>query len=429
MEDFRRQFLTEAAENLRALAADWRGAAQPNYDSVRRDSFRALHTIKGTAQTFGYESASRLAHELENLLSVVKTDESADSENSKTLFLEGIELLIESLEKENFEIPRRFGEKVQNLIPKTAAPQAKQAESSTFGIPTEFFAQLSAQEKNAIRAAAENEKTVFCFEVGFEAANFAEQLISFREILFAAGEIIATLPGAKSSAGGKIGFQILFASSVEMPKIEAIAEAGAAQIIFNSASPEDQKAEKVFSNDARGVLAQIVEHGEQTARKLGKEIFFETSHSETRLSPANLKLVFDSLLHLVRNAVDHAVETNGRIEIRLTADANGLRLIVSDDGRGIDAEAVRVKAVEKNLISADRILTEQQKLDLIFLPELTTKTRATEISGRGVGLDAVKFAIEKAGGEISVRSRIGKGTVFEIVLPPEENETPESRTV
>ena len=94
-----------------------------------------------------------------------------------------------------------------------------------------------------------------------------------------------------------------------------------------------------------------------------------------------------------------------------------MRLIVSDDGRGIDADEIKAKAVEKNLISADEILTEQEKIDLIFLPELSTKSAATEISGRGVGLDAVKYAIEKAGGRINVKSRSGKGAAFEIVLP------------
>lgn len=261
-----------------------------------------------------------------------------------------------------------------------------------------------------VRAARENEKNIFCFEVDFETANFADELINFRESLSATGEIIATLPGAKSIRDGVIGFKILFASSAASPKIQAIAEAGAAEIIFNSSL-------NVFSNDAPGVLAQIVKYGEETASKLGKRIRFKTSSDEIELSPEKLQLVFYVLLHLVRNAVDHAVETIGQIEIQLAAQANNLRLIVSDNGRGIIRDEIKAAAVEKNLISRDKILTEQETLDLIFLSEFSTKSVVTEISGRGVGLDAVKFAVEKAGGTINVKSRNGKGTVFEIVLP------------
>ena len=408
MEDFRQQFLTEAAENLRALAEVWRNA-EANYDSGRRDAFRTLHTIKGTAQTFGYKSSSRLAHELENLLLVTGGEKTAEAENSKTLFLEGIGILIKSLEQKNYKIPASFRKKIHDLIPKTSDIE-KDADDFPPAIPNEFFSQLSIQEKSAIRAARENEKNIFCFEVGFEAANFADELINFRESLNAAGEIIATLPSTKTNADGKIGFQILFASAMENPKIEAIAEAGAAEIIFNS-SPG------VFSNDVPGVLAQVVKHGEETAEKLGKRIRFETSIDEVKPSPRSLKLIFDVLLHLVRNAVDHAVETSGQIEIHLKTEENNLRLLVSDDGSGIDWDDIKAKAVEKKLISGDVILTEQETLDLIFLPELSTKSAVTEISGRGIGLDAVKFAIEKAGGVINVGSRSGKGTVFDIILP------------
>jgi two-component system chemotaxis sensor kinase CheA len=412
MEDFRRQFLIEAAANLRALAEDWR-RSNSNFeaisDTLRRDAFRTLHTVKGTAQTFGFNSSSRLAHELETLLSVVKNERTAAGGQPKILFLEGVALLIESLERKTFEIPASFRERIKSFIPQTSVPE-KIAENFPPDIPDKFFSQLSVQEKNAVRAAGENEKNIFCFEVNFETANFADELINFRESLYAVGEIIATLPSAKSSDDGVIGFQILFASSAASPKIQAIAEASAARIIFSSS-------QNAFSSDTTGVLAQIVKHGEETASILGKRIKFEISTDETKLSPPNLKLVFAALLHLVRNAVDHAIETSGQIEIQLTTQANKLRLIVSDDGRGIDANEIKAQAVRKNLISASRILTEQETLDLIFLPEFSTKSAATEISGRGIGLDTVKVAIEKAGGAISVKSRNGKGTIFEIVLP------------
>jgi two-component system chemotaxis sensor kinase CheA len=122
------------------------------------------------------------------------------------------------------------------------------------------------------------------------------------------------------------------------------------------------------------------------ASKLGKRIRFKTSSDEIELSLEKLRLVFDILLHLVRNAVDHAFETSGQIEIQLAAQANNLRLIVSDDGRGISANEIKAAAVKKNLISRDKISIQQEMLDLIFLPEFSTKSFVTEISGRRVGL-------------------------------------------
>jgi two-component system chemotaxis sensor kinase CheA len=337
MEDFRRQFLSEATANLRALDENWRSSAEAISDALRRDAFRTLHTIKGTAQTFGFDSSSRLAHELETLLSVLKK-KTTDGQ-PEILFLEGIGFLIESLEQKNFEVPGSFREKVRNFIPQTSESE-KITKDFPPGIPDRFFSQLSIQEKNAVRAARENEKNLLCFEVNFETANFADELINFRESLSAAGEIIATLPGAKASGDGRIGFQILFASSAASPKIQAIAEASAAEVIFNS-SPD------VFSNDVRSVLAQIVRHGEETASKLGKRIRFKTFFDEIKLSPDKLRLIFDVLLHLVRNAVDHAVERSGQIEIRLETDANNLRLIVSDDGRGISADEIKLPPSRK----------------------------------------------------------------------------------
>lgn len=115
MEDFRRQFLTEAAANLCALTEDWR-TAEALSDTLRRDAFRTLHTIKGTAQTFGFTSSSRLAHALETLLSVSKNEKNTTADQRKILFLEGIGLLIECLEQRNFEIPDSFWERVRNLF-------------------------------------------------------------------------------------------------------------------------------------------------------------------------------------------------------------------------------------------------------------------------------------------------------------------------
>jgi signal transduction histidine kinase len=249
-------------------------------------------------------------------------------------------------------------------------------------------------------------------EVGFDLPNFAAEFRKLREVLNESSEIIATLPSAKYNAKGKIGFQIFFASSLQIAQVKKIAEGNAAEMILDVS-------DIAFSNDLQGVLSQVVKHGKTIAKNFGKKIEFETSAAFVELSARELKLIFDVLTHLTRNAVDHAIENAGKIKINFEIEEKNLKLSVADDGRGIDAEKIKAKAVEKNLISADKNLSEQEALDLIFQPEFSTASKLTEISGRGIGLDAVKIAIEAEGGKISVKTESGKGTTFEIFLPRE----------
>ncbi len=178
------------------------------------------------------------------------------------------------------------------------------------------------------------------------------------------------------------------------------------------------------------VLKETTAHGENLAKQVDKKIEFEILVAELLLSNNQTKIIFDVLLHLIRNAVSHAIEIpterikkgkreTGKIEIRFTCETGNLKITVSDDGKGIDAEKIKIKAIENKLIAENEDLSEQEMLNLIFLSGISTAENLTEISGRGVGLDAVKNEIENAGGMIKVRSRKEFGTKFEIILPSE----------
>lgn len=395
MENFRRQFTLEAVETLENLLKDLQSAGEFS-DSKRREIFRTLHTVKGTAQTFGFTDSSRLAHELETLLSGEK--------KFQKIFLEGIALLIKSLTEKNFEMPEQFAGKLRRTSANDSIMR-NDADDFSPEIPNEFFSRLSHQEKIRLRSATRARENLYVLEIGFSAANFADGLINFREALSESGEIIATFPGAKFNAGGEIGFCILLASPARIAEIKT---SGAAAIF--QYSPDD------FPKDFKGAAAQVIRHGAAIAEKFGKRIRFEVRADEINLPPRELKLVFDVLLHLVRNAIDHAIESEGEIKIELKIEDEGFRLIVADDGRGIDTKKIKAKAIEKKLI-ADVNLTERETLDLIFLPEFSTKSAVTEISGRGIGLDAVKNAVERANGKIAVETRKGKGATFDIFFP------------
>jgi len=405
MEELREAFLIDSISKLNNLQNDLR--SEDFSPELERELFRTLHTIKGTAQTFGFAAAAQMAHTLENLLAAAKND-SVSAKDLKFLLPEGITVLIKSLAEKNFQIPASFAENFQSF--QSDLSSTNHSNDYLSGIPETISAQLSNQEKTALGAALEDGKKLSVLEIGFDASSFADEFKSFREKLDEKGEIIATLPSAKFAAQGKIGFQIVLAT-VEETK----------NAIGNSPAEINFQINRTFPSSLPAVLAQIVRHGKNLAESLGKTIEFETFLEAETVSAQTLKTIFDALLHLVRNAVDHGIEQSGKIKIQIASGAGGISLKVSDDGRGIDLEKVRRKAVEKNLIDGDADLSEQEILNLIFAHGFSTGETISEISGRGVGLDVVKDLAEKAGGEILVQSETGRGTTFEILL--KKNET------
>ncbi len=402
MKDFRQHFLTESIEKLQNLIADLEN--KENLSEAEKCAlFRDLHTIKGTSQTFGLNVSSRLAHNLEDLLGAKVQDK-----NFNQILLEGIGFLRKSFEQNDFEIPEEFIEKLKKLAPtENHSPDFKQIIAK---LPPEISANLSSPEKSSLCAELQKGKNLFGAEIGFQPANFSAGFKDFREILTNSGVIIAAFPSAKFTEAGKIGFQILFASFEHSAKISEIIEKFSAQIIFDT-SPE------IFAFDLPGVLAQTVSHGKTVAESLGKSVEFEVSAGNFKVSEKSLQLLFDALVHLTRNAVDHAFETSGKIKIELKSKETGLFLKFSDDGCGIDLEKIREKAGKKNLFKEN--FTNEATLHLIFQSEFSTAPEITKISGRGVGLDAVKTAVEAANGNIKVKSKLNKGTIFEIFLPNE----------
>jgi two-component system chemotaxis sensor kinase CheA len=166
------------------------------------------------------------------------------------------------------------------------------------------------------------------------------------------------------------------------------------------------------------------------ARSLGKEVELVLVGEETEMDKTMIEDLNDPLVHLVRNAVDHGVETiEGRIAagkpeqsvIELSARQEGdhILITIADDGRGMRPEVIRNKAIEKGLITSEvaNTLDEAQCLELIFLPGFSTKDEISSVSGRGVGMDVVKTNIQKLNGLVNIQSELGKGTVITIQLP------------
>jgi two-component system, chemotaxis family, sensor kinase CheA len=162
----------------------------------------------------------------------------------------------------------------------------------------------------------------------------------------------------------------------------------------------------------------------------GKEIALRIDGEKTELDKRMIDELGDPLIHLVRNAVDHGLEPpeqraaagkprSGTVSLAASHRGNSVVITVSDDGRGIDAERVRIKAVDKGLLSEaeSHRLSERQLIAYIWHPGLSTAETVTDISGRGVGMDIVKSRIEALNGSVDVRTELGQGTTFVIRLP------------
>jgi chemotaxis protein histidine kinase CheA len=166
------------------------------------------------------------------------------------------------------------------------------------------------------------------------------------------------------------------------------------------------------------------------ARQLEKEVELHVENAGVGVDRSLLNDVRDALVHLLRNSVDHGIESPearatlgkpraGRLSIRVRADGDMLLIEVEDDGRGIDAERLKESAVSKRLLAPAQaaVLTERDALDLIFMAGFSTRQEVTELSGRGVGMDVVKRKIEALGGSVSISTRVGRGTTMSLRVP------------
>jgi two-component system chemotaxis sensor kinase CheA len=290
--------------------------------------FRDVHSLKAAANANGLDDLASRTHEFENLLHDIRTGKATLNPETLSSFIDNKPLQYEL----NSPVPLA---QIENLI------------------PAEIRGALKDEERHRLAECMAEGANLYLVETSFDVASFDRQFQQLKEELTKTGEVIATAPKTED---GKINFRILFATKSDLYRI----------------------------------LDQAVRAGRAVAESTGKEVDFSI-RVDASLEKSVCDALADSLMHLVRNAVDHGIVTKGHVGI----EATRTRIVVKDDGRGIDPSII----------------------DRIFEPGFSTATEVTTISGRGVGLDVVKTAIEKLRGAISVSSEPGKGSTFEILLP------------
>ncbi|MDF1553441.1 MAG: response regulator [Deferrisomatales bacterium] len=421
-------FLEEGAEILAAL--DGRVLALERAPGDRASlaaALRLAHTLKGGAKMVGLDNVSRAAHQMESTLNAASGGGVLEAE-ACTRFLAILDRTRDALQLV------AQGREAEALALDLAAPRPVSLQ------PSEPAAPLAAPASPA--AMSERRLGADRVRVGVEKLDALQNLVD--DLTLQKYRILDRLGGLRRMVrhldsltwdGEDRAFTARERASVRtlMQKLSS----GEFAELFEEAHRLDQLVGEVQGHvfELRMVpLAEVLDEYQRTVRdlagELGKEVNLTIDGKFTEIDKRLLEVVQGPLLHLVRNAVDHGVESPEervaagkprRAEIVLRAFHKGSAVVidVEDDGRGLDREEIRRAAVAKGVVSeqAAAAMLGNEAFYLLCEPGFSTRDRVTEVSGRGVGLDVVKVELEKAKGSVSISSEVGRFTRFRLYLP------------
>ncbi len=451
-------FFDEAQEHLESIEEHAMALGSGKRDpEVLNAIFRAAHSIKGGSGTFGFGQLTDATHEMETLFDGMRKGKSQADESTVRLLLDACDVFKAHLARlkggeksadptmdalrAQFIAYRASSESVLRAPPAAApAARAKPTEES-------FFAAVAAAETTQPIAVPGREGSAYGL---FDDAPSPEATIMKPAEKFGFFE---PLPGAVSGdAGRRRGDSSSIRVSVE--KIDrivnlvgelVIAQAMMQQSVGAVANEQDENLAHSLATLDRNtrdlqqavmsirmmpmefVFSRFPRVVYDVSTRLGKKVHLRTQGQETELDKELIELLIDPLTHVVRNAIDHGIESPaqraaagkadaGTLMMRATHRGGSVIIEVSDDGRGLDRDRILAKARELNMPS-DESMSDQEVWGLIFEAGFSTAREVTSLSGRGVGMDVVRRNITSLGGGVSVNSQKGEGTTITIQLP------------
>ena len=399
--------------------------------------FRMAHSIKGMAGSLGYDSITETAHRLEDRMQAVRTaGRVAPGEELSLLFrgLSALEAMVEAV-KETGEPPAADAELIAALASGAAAEPPAQ------GAPAQ------APAEDAAGAPREpHEQTPEAAAVSDE-GGAAKKKSPKPAVSDPPDEPIRRIPTSRPPPTVRVNTQTLdrFLSTVGAVILNASQVRTSAELQESAQTPAlseglDRMDRVVGELQRRALelrttrLLRIVEPLPRMAREIaeraGKKVSVEISGVELELDRSILDRIGDPLVHLLRNAVDHGIEMpevrraagkpeTGAIHIHARRHKDSIIIAIQDDGAGIDLDVVRARAVEAGVLHPDLAadLPPNEIAALVFQPGLSTAQTVSEISGRGVGMDAVRATIESLGGAVEITSERGRGTTTCLIVP------------
>ncbi|MGB0872135.1 MAG: chemotaxis protein CheA [Solirubrobacterales bacterium] len=394
-------FLAEARENLETLNTAIVGVEANPDDRERLDEvFRVAHSVKGMAATMGFEQVAALTHAMEDVFALLR-------ERTGGLERAAIDVLFDCMD----------------MLSKMVEEIADNGASKTDPEP------LIGALKGLVRG-ADKPESVAAVRPGDESAGPDLVNAAIKE---AQSRATVRVEAARlDTLLHMIGELVVRRSSVEQLASEtenSELHDAVAELTRASQAVQDMvmRVRMVPIETAFARLPRLVR---DLSHQLDKEITLELEGHDTELDRTAVDALVEPLMHLVRNAIDHGIESpserasRGKSStglLKITASHEGGEVVISitDDGAGIDTDAVIAKARERGLIAedgSDRIDSDQA-MEFLFMPGFSTAETISDISGRGVGMDAVRSAVRSFGGDVRVHSGLGSGTTTELRMP------------
>jgi two-component system, chemotaxis family, sensor kinase CheA len=439
--DIVQDFLVESYENLDRLDRELVGLEKnPQDRNALAGVFRTIHTIKGTCGFLGFSKLEKVAHVGENLLSRLRDGLLSLNPEITTALLSMVDAVRQML-----KAIQSSGQDGQEDYPELREMLTRLQGGSESASPVAAVEKLAAVEVQPQSIRIEEAELP---DVDAEKRSLLEPVIATvvkpehaSETSSATGETRARDASAESIRVGVnlldklmnlVGELVLarnqllqLSSRVENTGFQAVS-----QRMNLIATELQEEVMKTRMQPIGNVWGQFPRTVRDVALGCGKQVNIEMEGKETELDKTIIEAVKDPLTHLVRNAVDHGIESPemrrkagknpaGRLLLRAYHEGGQVNIEISDDGAGLDQERIRKKAVARGIITAAQAaqMSERDIFNLIFLPGFSTAEKVTNVSGRGVGMDVVKTNVEKIGGAVDIQSTPGKGTTIRVKIP------------
>jgi len=459
LDDIAKEFVTESRENLDRLDQDFVDLENNPQDKERLASiFRAVHTVKGTCGFLGFSKLELVAHAGENLLSKLRDGSlslSGDMTNALLATVDAIREMLNIIDATGNDGDRDYPELRATLAglqegkgniaqaPCVSAPVAKTPEDKASSLITpdwDPFAELEEAKSQAQQKQLEAEqKTPEPAPIQTSAPVVLAKPISEHPV---SAETKTATPVTDTSI--RVDVDLLdklmnLVGELVLTRNQVVQFGG--QFEDSSLSSALQRLSLITTDLQEGVMktrmqpvgnawSKFPRVVRDLALSCNKQIRLEMFGKETELDKSLIEAIRDPLTHMVRNAVDHGIETpekrrqlgkpeEGTLTLRAYHEGGHVIIEISDDGAGIDKDKVILKAMEKNIISVSdaRTMSDRDAINLLFMPGFSTAEKVTNVSGRGVGMDVVKTNIEKIGGAVDINNRPGHGSTFKVTIP------------
>jgi two-component system chemotaxis sensor kinase CheA len=416
--EIKNDFLTEAKELLQNTEQSFLELEKDPTNKTLIDAiFRFAHNLKGTSRAVGFGEIAELTHTAENLLLEIKQEKILATDkvvSTLLIFNDKVREMIEGLSA-NLDATFNCAELIADLEKIISG-------EDTVAAPTDAIAESFTEEETAFEQPVQEEATVIHM-----AAPVKTEKKEVKKEARKDDETLRVSLNRLEKLNDLVGELVILQTVVES-SLSKVGENKTARSLGKLCKDIQDLSMSMRMVPVGPTFQKLNRIVRDTSKLLNKKVELRLIGEDTEIDKTVVESLGDPLVHIIRNAIDHGVELpedrlasgkseDGVVEVMAFHEGNFLIIQITDDGKGINGERLVQKAKEKGIIPQNANLTEQQAIELIFHPGFSSKDVVSEVSGRGVGMDVVKTNIEALGGEVKVRSKVGQGSCFRLMLP------------